>query len=95
MVKTRSITKKSTRTPAKKKSAKSAIVPESASTKSSTERCQNWIQQQKKEKLRYQPDELNSEGSDDETPEMRLDAISVSFPLRSLTTLQGFFSNRA
>lgn len=78
MVRTRSVTKKTTRTPAKKKSTKTEeLGDEDKKTKGSIERCKNWIQQQKKEKLKYQPDEINSEDSEDETPEMRLETISV------------------
>lgn len=81
MVRTRSVTKKTTRTPVKKKVIKSEdLGDDSKPTKSTTDRCKNWILQQKKEKLKYQPDEINSEASDDETPEMRMETISVGIP---------------
>lgn len=79
MVKTRLNTRKSARGAAKPK--KSVKVQETGdanqSTKSAIERCKNWIQQQKKEKLQYEPDEINSEESDDEARQMRLETIPV------------------
>lgn len=79
MVKTRLNTRKSARGAAKpKKSAKEQEIGDANQTsKSAIERCKNWIQQQKKEKLLYEPDEINSEDSDDEAQQMRLETIPV------------------
>lgn len=78
MVKTRLNTRKSARAAAKpKKSIKAQETGDANQSKSAIERCKNWIQQQKKEKLQYEPDEINSEDSDDEARQMRLETIPV------------------
>lgn len=45
--------------------------------KNNLDRCKNWIQQQKKEKLKVQLDDLDSNDSDEETRDINLPAISV------------------
>lgn len=46
--------------------------------KNNLERCKDWIQQQKKEKLKVQVDDIDSNESDEETRDINLAAISVS-----------------
>lgn len=48
-------------------------------TQFNLDRCKNWIQQQKKEKLKVQPDDLESNESDEEARDINLAAISVMF----------------
>lgn len=47
--------------------------------KNNLDRCKNWIQQQKKEKLKVQLDDLDSNESDEEARDINLAAISVYF----------------
>lgn len=78
MVKTRLSTKKPVRTTPLKKLHKDNVIIKSKKNAENVDRCQNWIQQQRKEKPKYQADELNSDEDDDEeNQQMRLDTISV------------------
>lgn len=79
MVKTRLSTKKPSRSlppeNEKKLRSENGVQNEKKNSKN-FDRCKNWIQQQKKEKLKLQLEELNSDDSDEER-QMRLDAVSV------------------
>lgn len=46
-------------------------------SKNNLDRCKNWIQQQKKEKLKVQLDDLDSNESDEEARDINLATISV------------------
>lgn len=78
MVKTRLSTKKPSRSSppeSKKLRSENAVQNEKKNSKNS-DRCKNWIQQQKKEKLKIQLEELHSDDGDEER-QMRLDSVSV------------------
>lgn len=76
-------TRRSTKKPIAKVNIKTKkIAPEKKVGKrkkvqNNLDRCKNWIQQQKKEKLKVQPEELNSTELDDEERNPDLDAVSV------------------
>lgn len=78
MVKTRLSTKKPSRSSSsenKKLRSENSVQNEKKNSKN-MDRCKNWIQQQKKEKLKFQLEELNSDDSDEER-QIRLDSVSV------------------
>lgn len=78
MVKTRLSTKKPSRSlpPENKKLRSENAVQSEKKNSKNMDRCKNWIQQQKKEKIKFQLEELNSDDSDEER-QMRLDLVSV------------------
>lgn len=82
MVQTRRSTQKPIKndfkTPAKTITKENSIAKRNKS-KNNLERCKDWIQQQKKEKLKVQIDDIDSNESDEETRDINLAAISVSF----------------
>lgn len=87
MVKTRLSTKKPSRSSPlenKKLRSENGVQNEKKNSKN-MDRCKNWIQQQKKEKLKFQLEELNSDDSDDER-QIRLDSISVNWIQWNLPT---------
>lgn len=77
MVQTRRGTQKSVSKTPIKTIAKENGVRKKKTQKSHNDRCTIWIQQQKKEKLKFQPDDLDSNESDEETREINLSNISV------------------
>lgn len=77
MVQTRRSTKKPTsQTPVKTITRKNNV-GKRKKLQNNLDRCKNWIQQQKKEKLKIQPEELDSNESDEEQRDPNLTAISV------------------
>lgn len=75
-------TRRSTQKPAIKKPLVKTIAKENNVGKrkklqNNLDRCKNWIQQQKKEKLKVQPEDLDSNESDEEQRDLNLAAISV------------------
>lgn len=78
MVKTRLSKKKPSRSlpPENKKLRSKNAVQNEKNNSKNVDRCKNWIQQQKKETLKFQLEELNSDDSDEER-QMRLDSASV------------------
>lgn len=77
MVQTRRGTQKSVSKTPIKTIAKENGVRKKKTQKNHNDRCKIWIQQQKKEKLKFQPDDLDSNESDEETREINLSNISV------------------
>lgn len=78
MVKTRLSTKKNVRTSPVKKLRKDNVVKKEKKNIENFDRCKRWIQQQKKEKPKCQPDELNSDESDEERQQNRLDTVIIA-----------------
>lgn len=74
MVQTRRSTQK---TPIKSIAKENSGIGKKKIQKNNNDRCKIWIQQQKKEKLKIQPDDLDSDESDEETREINLANISV------------------
>lgn len=81
MVKTRFASKKTSRAISSKRLTKEDVLGKASKSTKNLDRCKIWIQQQKKEKLKYQPDELNSDNSDDESPNIRLESITVVYSI--------------
>lgn len=78
MVQTRRRTQQTTtKSPIKAIAKESCTIGKKKTQKNNNDRCKLWVQQQKKEKLKFQPDELDSNDSDDETREINLANISV------------------
>lgn len=77
MVQTRRSTQKAISKTPEKKIIKETSIGRRKKLKTNLERCKNWIQQQKKEKLKVQLDELDSNESDEEARDINLGAISV------------------
>lgn len=81
MVQTRLSTKLSHSTPAKKLRKTTPYKGKKVSKNFDFERCKSWIQQQKKEKPKCLPDEINSDDDGDDEEEerqqSRMDNISV------------------
>lgn len=76
-------TRRSTKKPIAKLNIKTKkIAPEKnvgkrKKVQNNLDRLKNWIQQQKKEKLKVQPEDLNSTELDDEERNPDLDAVAV------------------
>lgn len=74
-------TRRSTQKTVNKTPIKLTVKENRARTKKKSQfnldRCKNWIQQQKKEKLKIQPDELESNESDEEARNLNLATITV------------------
>lgn len=79
MVQTRRSTQKSVDKTPIKLTLKENKVGKKKKSQINLDRCKNWIQQQKKEKLKFQPDELESNESDEETRNLNLASIPVNF----------------
>lgn len=78
MVQTRRSTQKPVgKTPIKTIAKDNNSIGKKKKQKSSNDRCKLWVQQQKKEKLKFQPDDLDSNESDDEAREINLLSIPV------------------
>lgn len=67
---------KSNKTPIKKEENR-VIGKQRKKTTHNLDRCKDWIQQQKREKLKVQIDDLDSNESDDESRDINLATISV------------------
>lgn len=92
MVQTRRRTQQiTTKSPIKAIAKESSTIGKKKTQKNNNDRCKIWVQQQKKEKLKFQPDELDSNDSDEETREINLANISVGFIV--VCSLGGFFSH--
>lgn len=96
MVQTRHGTqKKSNKTPVKtiKKEQPNNVVRKKL--QNNLDRCKNWIQQQKKEKIKsIQPEDLNSNESDDERRDINLAAIPVKHILSNEETLNSITTTK-
>lgn len=53
------------------------LVRKTKKSQNNWDRCKDWIQQQKKEKIKVQPEELDSNDSDEEQRDLNLAPISV------------------
>lgn len=79
MVQTRRSAKKPVKIPLIQTTIKENRVGKWKNTQNNLDRCKIWVQQQKKEKKeKVQPDDLNSNESDDEVRDLNLASISVS-----------------
>ncbi|XP_055327012.1 histone H4 transcription factor [Sitodiplosis mosellana] len=76
MVRTRRSTQKSAIQTPIKTITKEKNVGKRSKLQNNLDRCKNWIQQQKKEKLKIEPDDLDSNESDEEQRDLNLAAIS-------------------
>lgn len=80
MVQTRRSTQKPGTKTANKTITKDNAVGKKKTQNANNDRCKLWVQQQKKEKLKFQPDNLDSNSeSDEETRELNVANISVRF----------------